>query len=227
MSGTRFKPRYKICTRIEENIWPNKKFTSFKNNKWASILRYTNSQIDLEGYLRSKEPGLGEVPTLAGEYGDQLRARQAIKAFYGLKEKKFKKIFRESNFDRRRSQKTFLGLLERRLDIVLVRTGLANTIFQAKQRILHGFYLINGKKIKSPSYRIKNGEILQIKEIHWKKVYEDLNHRIEKNDDIRYPPDYLLIDFYTLNVIFLREPSINEVIYPWHANIKLVREYYR
>jgi small subunit ribosomal protein S4 len=200
---------------------------NFKASKWTSIKSGMASQILKQEYQADSPSEEKGNNTLRGEYGERLKARQALKAFYGIKERQFKKTFRKSNFDRRRSSKSFLGLLERRLDIILVRTGLAKTIFQAKQRILHGFFLVNNRRVKSPSYKIRDGEILQIHEKHWKRIYTEVVDRLKDHEDFRYPPDYLLIDFYTLNVIFLREPTINEVVYPWNANIKLIRENYR
>jgi small subunit ribosomal protein S4 len=107
--------------------------------------------------------GKKRPPTLSG-YGKQLLEKQALKFTYGLLEKQLRNIFTEAF---RRDGDTgiiALTLLEKRIDNVVYRGGLANSRSQARQLVNHGHFLINGEKVSIPSYKVKIGDIISIKE---------------------------------------------------------------
>ncbi len=97
-------------------------------------------------------------------YGLQLREKQKLKRIYGLLEKQFHLTFSEAERQRGITGETLLILLERRLDNILYRLGLAASRAQARQFILHGHVLVNGKKVTIPSSQVSPGDVVGVKE---------------------------------------------------------------
>jgi small subunit ribosomal protein S4 len=98
---------------------------------------------------------------LAG-YGLQLREKQKVKRIYGVLEDQFRGYFEDAERTRGITGETLLQLLERRLDNVVYRLGLATSRPQARQLVRHGHFLINGKKVDIPSYSVKQGDVVTV-----------------------------------------------------------------
>ncbi len=88
------------------------------------------------------------------EYGRQLQEKQKVKQLYGMKEAQFKRFFADAVRSKQATGESLLSMLERRLDNVLFRTKLTSTRKQARQIVVHGHILVNGKKVYSPSYLV-------------------------------------------------------------------------
>ncbi len=99
---------------------------------------------------------------LAG-YGLQLREKQKVKRIYGVLEDQFRGYFEEAERTRGITGETLLQLLERRLDNVVYRLGLATSRPQARQLVRHGHFLVNGKKVDIPSYSVKAGDVIGVR----------------------------------------------------------------
>jgi small subunit ribosomal protein S4 len=99
---------------------------------------------------------------LAG-YGIQLREKQKVKRIYGVLEDQFRRYFESADRQRGITGETLLQLLERRLDNVVYRLGLATSRPQARQLVRHGHFLINGKKVDIPSYSVRAGDVVSIR----------------------------------------------------------------
>jgi small subunit ribosomal protein S4 len=99
---------------------------------------------------------------LAG-YGLQLREKQKVKRIYGVLENQFRRYFEVADRTRGITGETLLQLLERRLDNVIYRLGLATSRAQARQLVRHGHFLINGKKVDIPSYSLKPGDVVSVR----------------------------------------------------------------
>jgi small subunit ribosomal protein S4 len=99
---------------------------------------------------------------LAG-YGLQLREKQKVKRIYGVLENQFRRYFEVADRTRGITGETLLQLLERRLDNVIYRLGLATSRSQARQLVRHGHFLINGKKVDIPSYSLKPGDVVSVR----------------------------------------------------------------
>ena len=97
-------------------------------------------------------------------YGTQLQEKQKVRFMYGLSEKQFKKTFDEAGKLKGVHGEDFLKLLESRLDNIVYRIGFANTRKAARQLVNHGHILVNGKKVNIPSYRVKPGDVVSVKE---------------------------------------------------------------
>ncbi|CAN5775483.1 30S ribosomal protein S4 [soil metagenome] len=96
-------------------------------------------------------------------YGLQLREKQKVKRIYGVLENQFRRYFEVADRTRGITGETLLQLLERRLDNVVYRLGLGTSRAQARQLVLHGHFLINGRKVDVPSYQVKAGDVLTVR----------------------------------------------------------------
>jgi small subunit ribosomal protein S4 len=106
----------------------------------------------------------GQRRAKISEYGLQLREKQKIKYYYGVLEKQFRRFFKEANRQEGSTGENLIRLLERRLDNVVYRMGFATTRRFARQLVTHGHVLVNGKKVNIPSYLVKEGDRIEIKE---------------------------------------------------------------
>ena len=98
------------------------------------------------------------------EYGRQLREKQKAKRYYGILEKQFLNYFKEADRREGITGENLLTLIERRLDNVVFRMGMAESHKEARQIVLHGHVEVNGKKVNIPSYIVKQGDVVTIKE---------------------------------------------------------------
>jgi small subunit ribosomal protein S4 len=98
------------------------------------------------------------------EYGEQLLEKQKLKAYYGVLEKQFKRYVFEALNSRQKSEEVLIQNLERRLDNIAYRLGFSSTLRQARQLVVHGHILVNGKRIDIPSYRVNEGDTLSLRE---------------------------------------------------------------
>ncbi len=106
------------------------------------------------------------------EYGKQLQEKQKVKKMYGMREAQFKRIFKMAVKSEAATGESLLSLLERRLDNVLYRLKLASTRPQARQAIVHGLVIVNGKKVSSPSYLVGINDVISYKpKVLEKKVF--------------------------------------------------------
>jgi small subunit ribosomal protein S4 len=97
-------------------------------------------------------------------YGVQLREKQKVKRIYGVLEDQFRRYFEQAERTRGITGETLLQLLERRLDNAVYRMGLATSRPQARQLVRHGHFLVNGKKVDVPSYSLKSGDTVMVRE---------------------------------------------------------------
>jgi small subunit ribosomal protein S4 len=97
------------------------------------------------------------------QYGLQLKEKQKVKAIYGVSEKQLVRLYQEATTKETNTGMTLLSYLERRLDNVIYRCGLAPTRAAARQLVNHAHFFINGKKVNIPSYRVKVGEVISVR----------------------------------------------------------------
>ena len=114
---------------------------------------------------RNYPPGQhGQCRPKFSEYRIQLREKQKVKRMYGLLEKQFRRTFAEASRTKGITGETLLILLERRLDNVTYRLGFASSRAEARTMVRHGHLLINGKKVNIPSYTVRAGDVVSVKE---------------------------------------------------------------
>ena len=114
---------------------------------------------------RGYAPGQhGQGRKKVSEYGTQLREKQKARRIYGLLEGQFRSYFEKAERMKGITGENLLVLLERRLDNVVYRLGMADSRNQARQMVLHGHFTVNGHRVNIPSYLVRAGEVIQIKE---------------------------------------------------------------
>lgn len=102
--------------------------------------------------------------TKYSEYGRQLRQKQKAKRIYGVFERQFKRYFRDAERQKGITGETLLRMLESRLDNIVYRLGFASSRAEARQLVSHSHFLVNGKRVNIPSYLIKVGDVIQVRE---------------------------------------------------------------
>ena len=133
--------------------------------KISRRLGYSISETGKEIAKRNYAPGQhGQNRTKLKEYGIQQQEKQRVRYTYGMSEKQFRKVFAEASKMSGKTGENFLKLLECRLDNIVYRLGFARTRAQARQLVNHGHITVNGKKVDIPSYRVKPGDVIAIKE---------------------------------------------------------------
>ena len=140
------------------------------------------------------------------DYGNQLKEKQKVRFMYGVNEKQFHKTFVEAEKMSGIHGTNFLRLLESRLDNLVFRIGFANTRRGARQLVNHGHVTVNGKKVDIPSYRVKVGDVIAIKEDdkNLKVVAEALSKVTKRVEFINY-------DENKMEATYVRMPERNEL----------------
>jgi small subunit ribosomal protein S4 len=110
------------------------------------------------------------------EFGEQLLAKQVIKRYYGMLERQFRNTFEKARRMHGNSGLNFLRLLELRLQTAVYRLGYANTVFQARQLVSHGHITVNGKRVNVPSYTLKVGDVVAVRDDEAAKNIAKRNH---------------------------------------------------
>lgn len=119
------------------------------------------------------------------DYGTHLREKQKLSRMYGVLERQLRKYFEEAFKSKNQTGLKLVEFLERRMDSVVYRVGLATSRCQARQLVGHGLFLVNGKKINIPSYRLKTGDIIKLrkeKTVQRGSLAENIK-KIEKKKD--------------------------------------------
>ena len=115
---------------------------------------------------RNYAPGQnGQKKSKISEYGTQLREKQKTKAFYGVGEKQFRRYFDMASNSKCKTGEVLLQILESRLDNVVYRLGFASSRAQARMLVTHGAFEVNGHKVDIPSYLVKVGDVIAVREI--------------------------------------------------------------
>lgn len=114
---------------------------------------------------RNYPPGQhGQARTKVSDYGVQLREKQKVRRIYGILEKQFRSYFEEADRMKGVTGENLLFLLERRLDNAVYRLGLASSRTEARTLVRHGHFQVNGRKVNIPSFLVKNGDVIEVRE---------------------------------------------------------------
>jgi len=161
---------------------------------------------------RKYPPGQhGQRRTKISDYGIQLREKQKTRKSYGLIEKQFRICFREAERKKGTTGEVLLQLLERRLDNAVFRMGFAVNRREARQLITHGHFAVNGKPMDIPSYVVKAGDVVEVREASRKvPVIADNMTRLEH----RGIPSWVEVDGSSFKGKVLHIPSRDEMQLP-------------
>ncbi len=153
----------------------------------------------------------GQRRTKISEYGLQLREKQKAKFMYGVSEKQFRRLFSDANKAEGNTGTNLILLIERRLDNVAYRMGFATTRRFSRQLVTHGHVLVNGRKVDIPSYRVKAGDKIEIREKS--KNNPQIVRALELTAQTGIVP-WVDIDTNKAFGIFTRIPDREEVVIP-------------
>ena len=196
--------KYKIDRRMGENIWGRAK--SPVNRR-----EYGPGQ---HGQRRK-----GKM----SDFGTQLRAKQKLKGYYGdLTEKQFKRIYGDAARIKGDTGENLIGLLERRLDAVVYRAKSVPTVFAARQFVNHGHVTVNGKRVNIASYRVKEGDVIAVRDRSKQLAIVLESTQLAERD----VPDYIDADHSKLTATYVRTPGLSDVPYAVQMEPNLVVEYY-
>ncbi len=200
----RTSAKYKIDRRMGENIWGRPKSPVNRRD-------YAPGQ---HGQRRK-----GKV----SDFGLQLRAKQKLKGYYGdLTEKQFKRIYAEAARLKGDTGENLIGLLERRLDAVVYRAKFVATMFAARQFVNHGHVTVNGTRVNIPSYRVKEGDVIEVRDRSKQMAVLIEATQLAERD----VPDYIDADHSKMKATYVRTPGLGDVPYAVMMEPNLVIEFY-
>jgi small subunit ribosomal protein S4 len=159
--------------------------------------------------------------TKISEYGVQLREKQKVRRMYGLQERQFRNTFERALKQTGRTGETLVKLLERRLDNVVYRLGLAPSRKAARQLVNHGHFMVNNHSVDIPSYLLKAGDSIQVRDKS--KKLEILHASMKRMKDTAMLP-WLSLDKAAMVGIFLNIPERADI--PLNADEQLIVELY-
>jgi small subunit ribosomal protein S4 len=200
----RLESKYKLDRRMGENIWGRPK-----------------SPVNRREYGPGQH-GQRRKGKLS-DYGVQLKAKQKLRGYYAnISEKQFRGIYNEAIRMKGDSGAHMIGLLERRLDAIVFRSKFVPTMFAARQFVNHGHIKVNGKRVNIASYRVKVGDVVEVKEKS-RELALVLEAQALPERDV---PDYIEVDEGKKSAKFVRIPLITDVPYAVQMEPHLVVEYY-
>jgi small subunit ribosomal protein S4 len=200
----RVNAKHKIDRRLGENIWGRPK----------SPLNKRESRPGQHGERRTSK---------LSDFGQQLKAKQKLKGYYAnISERQFSKIYKEASRLKGSTSEHLIGLLERRLDAVVYRAKFVPTVFAARQFVSHGHVTVNGKRVTIPSYRLRVGDVVEVKE-KARQLTMVLEALKSAERDV---PDYVDADHTKMTAKLSRIPALSDVPYPVTMEPNLVVEFY-
>ena len=199
----RLESKYKICRRLGVNLWGRAKSPTNKRD-------YGPGQ---HGQRRRKP----------SDFGTQLKAKQKLRGYYGnITEKQFQRYYEKAVNVKGDTGENLIGLLERRLDAVVYRMKFVPTVFAARQFVNHGHVRVNGQRVTIPSYLVKEGDEVTVKE----KSREMPLVLAAIDSPEREVPEYMDVNHDRMEGKFVRTPKLADVPYPTEMEPNLVVEYY-
>jgi len=196
--------KYKLDRRMGENIWGRPK-----------------SPVNKRDYGPGQHGQRRRGKT--SDFGLQLMAKQKLKGYYGdVTEKQFRRIYDEASRRKGNTAEIIIGLLEQRLDAVVYRAKFVPTVFAARQFVNHGHVKVNGKRVNIPSYRVQEGDVVEVREKS-RQMALVLEAADSPERDV---PDYIDADHSKMAAKFIRVPTLSDVPYPVRMEPNLVVEFY-
>ncbi|MET0182750.1 MAG: 30S ribosomal protein S4 [Caulobacterales bacterium] len=200
----RVEAKYKSNRRFGQNIWGRPK-----------------SPVNKRSYGPGQHGQRRKGKT--SDFGLQLIAKQKLKMYYGnITEKQFRRTYEEAARIKGNTSENLIGLLESRLDAFVYRSKFVPTVFAARQFVNHGHVRVNGRRVNIPSYRVKVGDVVEVRE-KARNLAMVLEAAASGERDV---PDYIEIDPKAMTAKFIRRPNLGDVPYPVQMEPNLVVEYY-
>jgi small subunit ribosomal protein S4 len=183
--------------------------------------------VELPGLSRKKiekrpyPPGQhGQARKKQTEFGRRLMEKQKLRFNYGISERQLRRVFTEAKGGKQATGSKLLELLERRLDNVTFRAGFAATIPAARQLVQHGHFLVNGKRVNVPSFRVSSGDVIELRDAS-KKIATAVASM--ENPSLERPT---WVDFDGTKATAKITANPDETSVPFPIDVQLVVEYY-
>lgn len=171
---------------------------------------------------RPGEHGRGRVKD--SDYSVRLKEKQRLRAQYGIREAQLRKTWEEARKMEGMAGENLMALLEMRLDALVLRAGFARTIAQARQTVVHRHILVDGEIVDRPSYRLKPGQVVQVKPRSQASPQFLAAAQGQHTDVLPVVPEYLKVEIEKLRFELVRRPLRVEI--PVTCDIQLVVEHY-
>ena len=175
---------------------------------------------------RAFPPGIhGKKQTFkrkTSDYGVQLREKQKARRIYGVMERQFRRYFEEANRGTGLTGVNLLAILERRLDNVVYRLGLADSRAQARQLVNHGHFEVNGRKTDIPSFQVSIGDVISLRQVAVSKTY--FKDRAQLMQGTARVPNWLRLNMAGMNAEIVANPAREDT--EISLNEQLIVEYY-
>ncbi len=158
------------------------------------------------------------------DYAVRLKEKQRLRAQYGIREGQMVGTFEEARREKGMTGENLVELLEMRLDALVLRSGFARTMAQARQAVVHRHILVDGKIVDRPSYRVKPGQVIQVKPKSQTTVPFQIAAAGSHQEVLPDVPAYLDVELGNLKSTLVRRPKRDEV--PVTCDVQMVVEYY-
>jgi small subunit ribosomal protein S4 len=226
--NTKFKPLYKKLINLRENVLNRKKVLKFDKKKWAKFLHFYKGKLkwyrkfkpnNQDLYVVSKHPN--KYTAYKKNFKNTLQAYKALKIFLGNTQKKILKntTFKAKNNKSKNTNRIFIELLEKRLDVILYRSKFCHSIRNAQQFISQKRVIVNNKIIQSKSYNLKKGDLISIKP----KYSKQFEFNIKRTNHWPIPPKHLIINYKTMQIVFGDIKNINtSTLFLFNLNLEKV-----
>ncbi|OZU89695.1 30S ribosomal protein S4 [Virgibacillus indicus] len=188
-----------------------------KSRRLGISLTGTGKELDKRPYAPGQH-GANQRRKIS-EYGLQLQEKQKLRFMYGLNERQFRNLFNQAGKMKGIHGENFMILLDARLDNLVYRLGFARTRRQARQLVNHGHVTVDGGRVDIPSYRVKPGQVIGLREKAQK--LDIIQESLEVNN---FVPEYLSFDADKMEGTFTRQPERSEL--PAEINEALIVEFY-
>ncbi len=185
------------------------------------FLKSARRSIDSKCKLDSRPGQHGAKQPRLSEYGTQLREKQKIRRIYGVLERQFRKYFAEAARRKGSTGENLLKILESRLDNVVYRIGLGSTRAEARQLVSHKAVTVNGQVVNIPSYQVKAGDVVSVREKAKKQVR--IQEALALAEQIGFP-SWVSVDSKKMEGVFKSTPERSEL--SSDINEQLVVEFY-
>ena len=197
------QPKHKICRKAGFCLWANPKCPASRGKTHFA------GEHGRKNYRRS-------------DYYRMLFEKQKLRYTYNITEKQFRRTYNEAVKVKGDTTEGLIGLLERRLDAVVYRMKFVPTVFSSRQFINHGHVTVNGKKVNIPSYLVKDGDVIEVREKS-RDIPMVMEAVVSPERDL---PDYMDVDLKKMKGTYVRQPMLADVPYPVQMEPNLVIEFY-
>ncbi len=215
----RIKPLCRIFIRLRENVQNRKKILKFKKEKWEKFVYHFKKKSKFYRKYKFRDQSLYLASKLTikplsykQRFKNNLLTYKRLAFYYGgMTKRKFKKFIGNSNS--KDNRKVILTNFEKRIDTVLFRAKFCISIRNSRQFISHGNVLVNNMKVKTGSYKLKQGDIITINSKAYETIESNLVYQFRNSNIWPLPPKYLYINYKTMEIIFGCVKTKNDLIF--------------